>query len=57
VLDGICYVTEDRKVEGFFETMSIAENLQMGELASREATRSFVLRMAEMQALADWTGA
>ena len=56
VLDGICYVTEDRKVEGFFETMSIAENLQMGELASRGG-RGFVLRMAEMQALADeWTG-
>ena len=25
--DGIVYVTEDRKSEGFFETMSIAENL------------------------------
>jgi len=55
VLDGICYVTEDRKVEGFFETMSIAENLQMGELAA-PAARGFVLRMAEMQGLADeWT--
>src|SRR6202034_2461857 len=28
VRDGIVYVTEDRKVEGFFETMSIAGNLQ-----------------------------
>ncbi len=27
VKDGILYVTEDRKAEGFFETMSIAENL------------------------------
>ena len=27
VRDGIVYVTEDRKIEGFFETMSIAENL------------------------------
>ncbi len=26
VEDGIIYVTEDRKLEGFFETMSIAEN-------------------------------
>ena len=56
VLDGICYVTEDRKVEGFFETMSIAENLQMGELSAPGA-RGLVLRRSEMQALAnEWTG-
>jgi len=30
------YVTEDRKVEGFFETMSIAENIQVGELTTGE---------------------
>ncbi len=34
IRDGIAYVTEDRKVEGFFETMSIGENLYMGELAA-----------------------
>jgi simple sugar transport system ATP-binding protein len=33
VRDGIAYVTEDRKVEGFFETMSIARNIYMGVLA------------------------
>ena len=33
VRDGIVYVTEDRKVEGFFETMSIAENIYLGLLA------------------------
>jgi simple sugar transport system ATP-binding protein len=56
VLDGICYVTEDRKIEGFFETMSIAENLQIGQLAARQGG-GFVLRRAELQALADeWTG-
>jgi len=32
ILDGIVYVTEDRKVEGFFESMSIAENIQLGKL-------------------------
>ena len=32
VRDGIAYVTEDRKVEGFFETMSIARNIYMGLL-------------------------
>src|SRR6202007_2883138 len=34
VKDGIVYVTEDRKAEGFFETMSIAENLYSGLLAA-----------------------
>lgn len=34
VRDGIVYVTEDRKTEGVFEIMSIAENIQIG----REAT-------------------
>lgn len=34
VFDGIVYVTEDRKVEGFFETMSIAANIQLGTLAT-----------------------
>ena len=33
VRDGIAYVTEDRKVEGFFETMSIARNIYIGVLA------------------------
>ncbi|MBZ9674299.1 sugar ABC transporter ATP-binding protein [Mesorhizobium sp. ES1-1] len=33
VRDGIVYVTEDRKIEGFFETMTIAGNIQLGDLA------------------------
>ncbi len=32
VADGIAYITEDRKVEGFFETMSITQNIYMGWL-------------------------
>ena len=32
VRDGIVYVTEERKAEGFFETMSIAENIYMGQI-------------------------
>ena len=32
VRDGIAYITEDRKVEGFFETMAIAKNIYMGLL-------------------------
>jgi len=32
VADGIAYITEDRKLEGFFETMTIAQNIYMGLL-------------------------
>ncbi len=50
VRDGVIYVTEDRKIEGFFETMSIGENLQIAHLAaSRSAVP--VLRMHEAQRL------
>ena len=55
VRDGVVYVTEDRKVEGFFETMSIAENLYIGALAAGTAG-GFVVRMNEMRELAKrWT--
>lgn len=33
VRDGIVYVTEDRKIDGFFETMSVSENIYLGHLA------------------------
>ena len=33
VREGIVYVTEERKAEGFFETMSIAENIYMGSIS------------------------
>lgn len=32
--DGIVYVTEDRKVNGFFDTMSVRKNIYVGALAS-----------------------
>jgi simple sugar transport system ATP-binding protein len=50
--DGIVYVTEDRKLEGFFETMSIAENLYSGHLAAG-LTRLPVVSRAEMTRLAE----
>jgi simple sugar transport system ATP-binding protein len=56
VKDGIVYVTEDRKTEGFFETMSIAENLHSGLLAAGLEQAAFVSRR-EMRALAaEWRG-
>ncbi len=42
VSDGIAYITEDRKVEGFFETMSVGENIYMGLLAKLRKGRSLV---------------
>jgi ABC-type sugar transport system ATPase subunit len=55
VRDGIVYVTEDRKVEGFFETMSIAENIHLGRLATGVNPLSIV-SMAEARRLAkEWT--
>jgi simple sugar transport system ATP-binding protein len=54
---GIVYVTEDRKIEGFFETMSIAENLYAGVL-SVGLEKSAIVSMSDMKALADnWTKA
>ena len=38
--DGVVYVTEDRKGDGFFETMSVAENIYIGrDLEPRVARR------------------
>ena len=38
--DGVVYVTEDRKGEGFFETMSVAENIYIGQISSRAVARN-----------------
>ena len=52
VLDGIVYVTEDRKLEGFFDQMSIAQNLHLGRLA---AAGPPIVNYNEMMALAkEW---
>jgi ABC-type sugar transport system ATPase subunit len=51
VRDGIVYVTEDRKLEGFFETMSIAENIFSGVLAAGLEQQKIV-NFAEMRAIA-----
>jgi ABC-type sugar transport system ATPase subunit len=42
VRDGIVYVTEDRKLEGFFETKSISENIYLGLLAKLGGRRKLV---------------
>ena len=56
VRDGIVYVTEDRKAEGFFETMSIAETIYLGALAGGQAS-SRTISLREMRQLAEqWIG-
>jgi simple sugar transport system ATP-binding protein len=53
--DGVVYVTEDRKGDGFFETMSVAENIYIGQISSRES-RGIVASMSETRAIAaNWT--
>ncbi|RWO65599.1 MAG: sugar ABC transporter ATP-binding protein [Mesorhizobium sp.] len=55
VADGIVYVTEDRKSEGIFETMGIAENL-FGGLLAADREKAWVINAQEMRALsAEWT--
>ncbi|MER9306368.1 sugar ABC transporter ATP-binding protein [Mesorhizobium sp. M0293] len=55
VADGIVYVTEDRKSEGIFETMGIAENLFGGLLAAGRE-KAWVINAQEMRVLsAEWT--
>jgi len=54
VQDGIVYVTEDRKSEGIFETMSIGENLFSGHLVSGGV--GWLVRRADIARLAaEWT--
>ena len=55
VKDGIIYVTEDRKVEGFFETMSIAENLYSGLLAAGLERRPIYSIREMLELSKDWT--
>jgi simple sugar transport system ATP-binding protein len=57
IRDHIVYITEDRKAEGFFETMTIAENIHMGTLAA-DLSQGTIVSMAEMRKLAaQWTQA
>ncbi|TAL68504.1 MAG: sugar ABC transporter ATP-binding protein [Burkholderiaceae bacterium] len=39
IQDGIAYVTEDRKVAGFFETMNVDENIYLGWLSTPAGRR------------------
>jgi len=51
---GIAYVTEDRKVEGFFETTSIARNIYLGLLAKFPGGRMLMSRREAAKTGAEW---
>ena len=50
--DGIAYLTEDRKLDGFFETMTVDQNIHLGYLASPRVRR-FIYFPQEMKRIAD----
>jgi simple sugar transport system ATP-binding protein len=53
--DGVVYVSEDRKGDRLFETMSVADNIYVGQIAGRES-HGILARRSEKQTLAArWT--
>ena len=55
VADGIAYVSEDRKLDGFFETLGAAENVELGWLA-KFGRGKFLAPLGKMRGLArSWT--
>jgi len=54
VRDGIVYVTEDRKIEGFFETQSIAGNVYLGLLAKLRGKRTLVSKKEAAEVGMHW---
>jgi len=55
VRDGIAYITEDRKFEGFFETMSIAQNIYMGLLGKLGGAAGLVSRSKAREVGETWS--
>jgi simple sugar transport system ATP-binding protein/ribose transport system ATP-binding protein len=56
IKEGIAYITEDRKLDGFFETMTADDNIYLGWLASPKYRRLLYSRR-ECRAVADrWIG-
>ncbi len=51
--DGIAYITEDRKANGFFETMVVDDNIYVGNLATRRGW-SFLLSRTRRGKLANY---
>jgi simple sugar transport system ATP-binding protein len=54
---GVAYVTEDRKVEGFFETASISRNIYLGLLAKFAKGRALLSRKEAASVGSKWVKA
>ena len=54
---GIAYITEDRKLDGLFDTMGIAQNIFMGELVKRWNPASIITMREARQRAEKWIGA
>lgn len=52
---GIAYVTEDRKLDGLFDTMNIAQNIFMGKLVQGANPVSLMSMSDARRAAAEWT--
>jgi simple sugar transport system ATP-binding protein len=51
---GIAYITEDRKLNGFFETMVVDDNVYIGKLATRSGWRFLLSRAGRSQLANYW---
>ena len=51
---GICYITEDRKLNGFFETMRIDDNVYVGKLATKVGWRLLLSRVVRNKLAGYW---
>ena len=57
VKDGITYVTEDRKISGFFETMTVDDNIYLGWLCTPDGRRRLgYARRHRDEVAAEWVG-
>jgi simple sugar transport system ATP-binding protein len=53
--DGVVYVTEDRKGDGLFETMSVADNIYVGQIAGAKSHGVLASRSEKLKLAASWT--
>jgi ABC-type sugar transport system ATPase subunit len=54
IADGIVYITEDRKLNGFFETMRIDENIYTGRLATPEGWAPLISQREQSRVGLEW---
>jgi ABC-type sugar transport system ATPase subunit len=52
--DGIAYITEDRKLNGFFETMVVDDNIYIGKLATRAGWRFLLSKLVRGKLATYW---